>query len=205
MAGKSSLVLGNLFARQRATECPLGIWLAGESKLKHVLKPFVFLLAAIYFLVDAVFLTIARPIARRLANLWIFDRLRTWIVSLRPYPTLALFMVPVLILEPVKPVAAYLTATGHIVSGLTVLLVGELLKLILIERLFCISRDKLMSIAAFAWCCDKFRQAREWFESFRAWRLARRFSLFARYFVRKHVYELKTSSQKQQRLSWQGR
>ena len=139
--------------------------------MKHVLKPFVFILAAIYFLVDAVFLTIARPIARRLADLWIFDRLRTWIVSLRPYPTLALFMVPVLILEPVKPVAAYLTATGHIVSGLTVLLVGELLKLILIERLFCISRDKLMSIAAFAWCCDKFRQAREWFESFRAWRL----------------------------------
>jgi hypothetical protein len=205
MAGKSSLVFGKLLARHRATECPLGIWLAGEPKLKHVLKPFVFLLAAIYFLVDAVFLTIARPIARRLANLWIFDRLRTWIVSLRPYPTLALFMVPVLILEPVKPVAAYLTATGHIVSGLTVLLVGELLKLILIERLFCISRDKLMSIAAFAWCCDKFRQAREWFESFRAWRLARRFSLFARYFVRKHVYELKTSSQKQQRLSWQGR
>ena len=44
--------------------------------MKHVLKPLVFLLAAIYFLVDAVFLTIARPIARRLANLWIFDRLR---------------------------------------------------------------------------------------------------------------------------------
>ena len=149
--------------------------------MKHVLKPFVFLLAAIYFLVDAVFLTIARPIARRLANLWIFDRLRAWIVSLRPYPTLALFMVPVLVLEPVKPAAAYLTATGHIKSGLTVLLVGELLKLILIERLFCISRDKLMSIAAFAWCYDKFHQAREWFESFKVWQLARRLSLSASY------------------------
>ena len=173
--------------------------------MKHILKPFVFLLAAIYFLVDAVFLTIARPIARWLAELWIFDRLRTWIVSLRPYPTLALFMVPVLILEPVKPVAAYLTATGHIVSGLTVLLVGELLKLILIERLFCISRDKLMSIAAFAWCYDKFRQAREWFESSRAWRLARRLRLLAGYLVRRHVHELKTFSRKQHRLSWQGR
>ena len=149
--------------------------------MKHVLKPLVFLLAAVYFLVDAVFLTIARPIARWLANLWIFDRLRTWIVSLRPYPTLALFMVPVLILEPVKPVAAYLTATDHIMGGLTVLLVGELLKLILIERLFCISRDKLMSIAAFAWCYDKFHQAREWFESFKVWQLARRLSLSASY------------------------
>jgi hypothetical protein len=173
--------------------------------VKHVLKPLIFLLAAVYFLVDAVFLTIARPIARWLANLWIFDRLRTWIVSLRPYPTLALFMVPVLILEPVKPFAAYLTATGHIMSGLTVLLVGELLKLILIERLFCISRDKLMSIAAFAWGYDKFCQAREWFESFRVWRRARRLRLFVGYFVRRHVRELKTFSRKQQRLSWQGR
>jgi hypothetical protein len=173
--------------------------------LKHVLKPFVVLLAAIYFLVDAVFLSIATPIARWLADHWIFDRLRAWIVSLRPYPTLALFMVPVLILEPVKPVAAYLTATGHIKSGLTVLLVGELLKLILIERLFCISRDKLMSIAAFAWCYDKFCQAREWFEAFRVWQLARRLSLFARYLVRRYVHEWKTPSRKQQRLSWQGR
>ena len=126
--------------------------------MKHVFKPLVFLLAAIYFLVDVVFLTIARPIARRLANLRIFDRLRTWIVSLRPYPTLTVFMAPVLILEPVKPVAAFLTATGHIISGLTVLLFGELTKLVMMERLFCICRTKLMSIAAFAWCYDKFRR-----------------------------------------------
>jgi hypothetical protein len=173
--------------------------------LNRILKPFVFLVAAIYFLVDALFLTLARPIARRLADLWIFDRLRTWIVSLRPYPTLALFMVPVLVLEPVKPVAAYLTATGHIVGGLTVLLVGELLKLVLIERLFSISRDKLMSIAAFAWSYDKLCQARAWAESFRVWQLARRLSLFARHSVRGYFLESKTPSQKQQRLSWQGR
>ena len=198
--GKSSLISSKFFTRYRATECLFGIWFAGEPNVKHVLKPLIFLLAAIYFLVDAAFLTIARPIARRLAGLWIFDRLRTWIVSLRPLPTLALFMVPVLVLEPAKPVAAYLTATGHIMIGLAVLLVGELLKLILIERLFCISRDKLMSITAFAWCYDRYRQAREWFESFRVWQLARRLRLLASHLVRRHVH-----SRKQQRLSWQGR
>ena len=168
--------------------------------MKHVLKPLVFLLAAIYFLVDAVFLTIARPIARWLANLWIFDRLRTWIASLRPYPTLGLFMVPVLILEPVKPVAAFLTATGHIISGLTVLLFGELTKLVMMERLFCICHDKLMSIAAFAWCYDKLRQARAWFEILQGMATGAAFSLFARHFVRRHVH-----APKRQRLSWQGR
>jgi hypothetical protein len=177
----------------------------GEPNVNRILKPFVFLIAAIYFLVDALVLTLARPIARWLAGHWVFDRLRTWIISLRPYPTLALFMVPVLILEPIKPIAAYLTATGHIASGLTVLLVGELLKLVLIERLFCISRDKLMAIAAFAWCYNRLRQAREWVESSGVWQLARRWSLLFRHAIRTHVFELNAPAQKQQRLSWQRR
>jgi hypothetical protein len=173
--------------------------------VKRILKPIVFLIAAAYFLVDAVVLTLARPIARWLAGHWVFDRLRNWIISLRPYPTLALFMVPVLILEPVKPVAAYLTATGHIAGGLTVLLVGELLKLVLMERLFCISRDKLMSIPAFAWCYERVRQAREWVESFGVWQMARRWSLVVRQAIRTHLFELKASARKPQRLSWQRR
>ena len=172
--------------------------------MNRIFKPLVLLVAIIYFLVDAIFLTVARPLARRLARLWIFDRLRVWIVSLPPYPTLALFMVPVVTLEPVKPVAAYLTATGHIMGGLTALLVGEILKLVLIERLFCISRAKLLSIPAFAWCYDKVRQAREWVESFRGWQLVRRFSLVARRALSRYVLELR-ASRKQQRLSWQSR
>jgi hypothetical protein len=171
--------------------------------LNRILKPFVFLVAAVYFLVDAIFLAVARPVARWLAELWIFDRLRAWIVSLRPYPTLALFMVPVLVLEPVKPVAAYLTTSGHIITGLTVLLVGEILKLVLIERLFSISRDKLMSIAAFAWCYDKLNQAREWLESLKGWQLTRRLSGVAMRTIRSYVLEIK--SRKLRRLSWQSR
>ena len=170
--------------------------------MNRLFKPFVFLAAAIYFLVDAVFLTIARPVARGLARLRIFDSLRAWIVSLRPYPTLALFVVPVIILEPAKPLAAYLTATDQVISGLTVLVVGEILKLVLIERLFSVSRDKLMSIRAFAWCYDKLRQAHDWIESLEAWRLMRRLSLIAKRSVRSYVIEMKTS-QKQQRPSWQ--
>ena len=56
-------------------------------------------------------------------------RLRAWIRSLRPYPSLALFSVPVIMLEPVKPVAAYLAATGH-GEQIVTLIVGELLKLV---------------------------------------------------------------------------
>jgi len=171
--------------------------------LNRIFKPFVFLVAVIYFLVDAAFWTVARPIARLLADHWVFDRLRIWIVSLRPYPTLALFIVPVLVLEPAKPVAAYLTATGHVVSGLTVLGVAELLKLVLIERLFRISRDKLMSISAFAWAYRQYRQIREWLEETNAWQAIRRLSKIAQYAVRSYLLQL--SQRSAARISFQQR
>lgn len=172
--------------------------------MNRIFKPFVFLVAAIYFLVDVVFWSVAKPVACWLAGLRIFDTLRTWIVSLHPYPTLALFSVPLIILEPVKPVAAYLAATGHIGGGLMVLVAGELLKLVVIERLFNVCREKLMSIRAFAWCYDKFRRAVHWVEFLPAWQLARRLSLEARRALRSCILKMKTSW-KQQRLSWQSR
>ena len=70
--------------------------------MNRILKVVVFLLATIYFLVDAIFLTFAKSLANWIAEYWIFGSLRAWIVSLPPYPTLALFALPVALLEPVN-------------------------------------------------------------------------------------------------------
>lgn len=165
--------------------------------LNRIFKSFVFILAAIYFVVDAAFWTIARPITRLLGDHWILARARTWIRSLRPYPTLALFIVPVVILEPAKPLAAYLIAMGHIGSGLLVLGIAELLKLVLIERLFRVGRHKLMSIPAFAWGYGKFCQARSWVYSLDGWRLMRLLFLTAKRTLRSYLVEIRN----RQRLS----
>ncbi len=117
--------------------------------MKRILKPVTYALAALYFLADAAFMAIAKPISDWLARHVVLRRLRAWIRSLRPYPSLALFSVPVIVLEPVKPVAAYLAATGQMVSSVVTLIVGEILKLVLVERLFSLTRDKLMKITAF--------------------------------------------------------
>jgi hypothetical protein len=159
--------------------------------VNRILKPSVVLLAAIYFLVDAVFMSVARPLANWIEKHWVLKRLRGWIASLRPYPTLALFAVPLIILEPVKPVAAYLAATDQVAWGMTVLVVGEILKLVLVERLFSISRDKLMSIPAFAWCYGKYRLAKDWLESTEVWQMVRRWSRVARVAIRHRFAELK--------------
>ncbi|WP_439368953.1 hypothetical protein [Bradyrhizobium sp. DASA03120] len=141
--------------------------------MKRILKPVTYILAAIYFLVDAVFMAVARPIARWIGRHLEFRRLRAWIKSLPPYPSLALFSVPVIILEPIKPLAAYFAATGQFVSGAATFIVGELLKLVLVERLFHLTRDKLMRIPAFAWAYGKYAAAKAWLQATEAWRAIR--------------------------------
>lgn len=162
--------------------------------MSRIIKPFVVILAAIWFLADAIFSTIAHPLARWLGEHWVLFRLRAWIRSLRPYPSLALFAVPLIILEPVKPVAAYLAATGHVRLGLMVLIVGEILKLVLVERLFSINRDKLLSIPAFAWAYGKYQMTKDWLELTEAWQMVRRWSRVARFAIRRSLAQLKASS-----------
>jgi uncharacterized membrane protein len=151
--------------------------------LNRILKPVTYLFAAVYFLVDAAFIAVAKPVSNWIAKHLVLRRLRAWIRSLRPYPSLALFSVPVIILEPVKPVAAYLAATGQVVSSVVTLIVGELLKLVLVERLFSLTRDKLMKIPAFAWAYNKFRQAKDWLEATEAWRTIRSLSKAVRNYL----------------------
>src|SRR4249919_3793148 len=116
--------------------------------------------------------------------------LRAWIRSLRPYPSLALLSIPVIMLEPVKPVAAYLAASGQMVSSVVTLIVGELLKLVLVERLFSLTRDKLMKIPAFAWAYNKFSEAKTWLKSTEAWQALRAISKA----VRQYLTEMKKSA-----------
>ncbi len=151
--------------------------------MNRILKTVTYVLAALYFLVDAVFIAVAKPVSDWLAKHLVLRKLRSWIRSLRPYPSLALFSVPVIILEPVKLVAAYLAATGQIVSSVVTLVVGELLKLVLIERLFSLTRDKLVKIPAFAWAYAKFRQVKAWLEATEAWRAIRLLSRAARNYI----------------------
>ena len=155
----------------------------GELTVKRILKPVTYALAALYFVADAVFMAIAKPISDWLAKHVVLRQLRAWIRSLRPYPSLALFSVPVIILEPVKPLAAYLAATGQMVSSVVTLIVGELLKLVLVERLFSLTRDKLMKIPAFAWAYTKFSEAKAWLKNTEAWQAIRTISRAARQYL----------------------
>ena len=168
--------------------------------MKRIIRSAILVVAALYFIVDALFLRIATPIARWMARRRVFVRLRKWIGSLRPYPSLALFAVPLIILEPVKPLAAYLVASGQIAAGVAVLAIGEIVKLVVVERLFKLCRRKLLKIPAFAWAYGHWRQGVDWIVSTRAWQAARRWILTVRLILHK-LLQLKRSSKYRRRFA----
>ena len=152
--------------------------------MRRLFKPALFILVMLYFTVDAVFMNIAQPVANWLAKRKLMKRLQIWIVSLRPYPTLALFAAPLIVLEPIKPLAAYLIGTGRFSLGTAIFVIGEILKLVLVERLFNINRDKLLSIPIFAWAHNHWRRLIDLLQSTEIWRNARRAMAIARLFAR---------------------
>jgi hypothetical protein len=130
--------------------------------------------ATVYFIVDGVFAYVTRPITVWLGKKKLLERLRRWATSLRPYPSLALFAVPVIILEPAKPLSGYLVATVHFFAGAVVFITAEVLKLTVVERLFHLNKKKLLSIPAFAWGYEYWRKMMDVVESLEIWRASRR-------------------------------
>ena len=141
--------------------------------MKRVFKFFGYALVTVYFVIDLVFEAVARPLSAWIGRLRILQPLNAWIAGLRPYPALALFSVPVVILEPVKPVGAFLLSTGHVAEGTLTIAAGEILKITLVERLFKLTRDSLMQIPAFAILYRHWVRFHEWITSSEIWRWAR--------------------------------
>jgi len=137
--------------------------------MRRVFKFFGYVLITIYFVADFLFESVALPLSAWIGRLQILRPVNAWIASLRPYPALALFSVPVLLLEPVKPIGAFLLSAGHVVEGIVTIAVGEILKITLVERLFRLTRDRLMQIPLFATLFYYWIKIRQWITSSEIW------------------------------------
>ena len=139
----------------------------------------IFVIALVYFIVDAVFSYVTRPVTVWMARRGLLERVGLWVTSLPPYPSLALFAVPLIILEPAKPLSAYLIGTGHFFAGAVTFIAAEVLKLTVVERLFQLNKEKLLSIPAFAWGYRYWRAMTDMVESLAVWKAARRVAVQA--------------------------
>ena len=131
-------------------------------------------MAIAYFLIDALSVALVKPVGRWLDKIAALRRITAWIRSLGPYPSLIVFIVPLIVLEPVKPVSLYLVGTGQFYAGMLVLLIGEAAKIFVLERLFKITRPKLMSFRAFAWAYDQVVEIAGYLRSLKVWKATRK-------------------------------
>ena len=142
-----------------------------QVMLRRIGRAILYGLAAVYFVIDLVFLSFIRPLRRRLLA---SGRLHAWIEGVNRYVALSLVLVPLAILEPVKPVGFYLTAKGHLVSGGSVIAIGEIIKVTLVEQVIEITKPKLLSFHWFAWMYSRWEGVLERLHSIRAWQAIRR-------------------------------
>ena len=155
-------------------EIPRGSFMTHRAILKTIFKSLIVGAAAIYFVIDVLFLSLLKPLVGQIANLNLFQAMAPRITSLGPYPTLLLFVIPLVLLEPIKPFSAYLIASGHFIFGLLILALGEVLKITIVERIFHIGRDKLMTIKAFALIYNFVLGWLTWVQALPPWRAVKR-------------------------------
>jgi len=117
----------------------------------RIVSPVVSAVAIVYFVIDAVFFGLLKPFMKWLGRQPAIVGLGVWIASLGPYPSLILLGIPVVIFEPLKPLGLYVIAVGHPIGGSAIVAGAEVAKVVVVERLFHISREKLLTIGWFAW------------------------------------------------------
>ena len=126
--------------------------------------------AVLYFVIDALFLSILRPLRRRLMALEARQGLAAWVGGLNRYAALLLLLVPWLILEPLKPIGFLLFARHHRFSSVVLIVGSELIKLTLFEQVFDMAKPKLMSFGWFAWGYRHWQESLAYLRSLPAWR-----------------------------------
>ena len=96
----------------------------------------------------------------RLASHSVLARLERYMCALPPWAALLSFLLPVLLLLPVKLLALGLFAEGHVVTGVGLLAGAKLLGTALVARIFQLTQPALMQIVFFA----------RWYRRWKGWK-----------------------------------
>jgi len=114
--------------------------------VRAVARFVVAVLVVAYTLLDELLFPLFRPAIRWLSELQLFQRLGVLIGRLPPYVALVLLAVPFVIIEPAKVLALLIVAQGHVIEGVVLLLIAQVLSLLICERIFHAAYVPLMRI-----------------------------------------------------------
>jgi hypothetical protein len=75
---------------------------------------------------------------------------RRRIQQLGPYQSLALMLLPIMLVEPLKIVALFVAGNGHWLTGTGIMMAAYAVSLVFVERLFKVVKSRLMTMNWFA-------------------------------------------------------
>ncbi|TCT08238.1 hypothetical protein [Aquabacter spiritensis] len=129
----------------------------------------ILVLLAVLFLVEAWLWRHLGPLVRRCADLIPFARLKAlaarWVERLPPYAALAVFLIPLLVVEPLNGVALWAFAHREWSAGVACLVAEKLLGVGLMAFLYDVCARQLRSIGWFAAMVDFFFHLKAWAEA----------------------------------------
>ena len=122
--------------------------------MRRVLKP-LWILLALVFLFEAWLWNYLQPIVARVVDFVAWDRLKARLAAaiehLGPYPTLLVFLVPFVLLFPLKLLGLWMLAHGSWLGAMTVLVLAKLVGTGVAAFIFDLTRPKLLQLSWFRW------------------------------------------------------
>jgi len=122
--------------------------------MRRLLKP-LWVLLGLLFLFEAWLWEHLRPLVA-----WVVDRIR-WeklkarvaaaIEHLPPYPTLLIFLIPILLLFPLKLLGLWMLAHGSWLGAMAVLALAKVVSMGVMAFIFEVTRPKLLQLVWFRW------------------------------------------------------
>ncbi len=123
--------------------------------LKRIITaPFVFVAAVIILLEDWLWDDLQR-LAAAIGSLPVFRQIEQLIVRLPRAGALGLFLVPSVVLIPVKLLALYFISRGHALIGVGIVVAAKIAGTALVARLFTLTKPKLLTFGWFAWTYER--------------------------------------------------
>ena len=122
--------------------------------MRRALKP-LWILLALFFLVEAWLWEHLRPLVAAVVNVIAWDRLKARLAALiewlPPWAVLIVFVVPFIVLLPLKFLEFYLLVQRQWIAAILVLVLAKLVGLGVTAFIFDITRPKLLQMAWFRW------------------------------------------------------
>lgn len=120
------------------------------NRQRYLLVAPLIYLAALLLLIEEWFWHAGLRLGRLLVGWPPLKALEARIAALGPYPALCLFVLPALLLFPVKLLALVAIASGHVVSGICVIVLAKLGGAAALARIYLLTRPALLTLAWFA-------------------------------------------------------